>query len=824
MGSKKKNHRERHNADFFETLPNYKQHLFSLLILFALPLFLYHTTIFGGQQYMGNDVLQWRAGADSLIEHQEATGEVAHWAEDMFSGMPATTISHPPQIKNLDNTLLSALQFIYPAAEMWILLGGAYFMLILLGLSPLAAVFGAVIIGFSTYIPIIIGAGHNAKFLAYIYIPWLYAGYLKASGENRVHYGGLFLFALALVLHLRAYHPQVTYLFLFPLLTLYLFDLIQAWKKKRLAPFGVQTAWLSAAAVTALLIVAQLYWSTLEYSSFSMRGGSELSGAGGLSREYAFAWSQGWSELLTLLIPGALGGSEFYWGPKTFTSGPHYFGAVTILFLIIGIFTSRHRLKWVFLGPGLVTLLFALGENFGALNNLMFRYFPLFDKFRVPETWLMVTVFCFAVVAAMGFHTCLTAIKEKKFRDRIKIPALGTLAIALISVLVIYQVFGYEKPNERRMIAGQIAMQNNVPPDDPRVSQSVTRILESQLKPERRDTAQKDVIRFLLMLAIAGGVIGAMASDKLSLSAGAAGLILILAYDMIQVDSRYLGDHSLVDQNLTREQVLDARERPLDRFIQERVRHEEGWSYRVLPVLDNAFNNAVPSYFYPAAGGYSGAKLGYYQDLIDEAFFSGETGLNNGVLSMLNIRYITIDRPIPIPGYEVVYEGDDGVVVENLQVLPKAYFVDRVEQMSDQTAVLEAVSSDFDPVEVAYIAGNTPVQASRDTSATVSVQEYQANRISLEVSRTEPGFLVLGEVWYPPGWSLYVNGEEAEIIRTNYVLRGMEVPAGNSVIEMELNPVWYTAGYRLSLLGTGLLILLGLFAGYTSWQKRNARR
>src|SRR5690554_94679 len=164
MGTKKKNRQETISSGFFETLPDHKKHLLALLVLFALPLFLYHATIFGGQQYMGNDVLQWRAGAESLIVHHEETGEVAHWAENMFSGMPATTISHPPQVKNIDNTLLAALQFIYPAAEMWILLAGAYFMLILLGLSPFAAVFGSVVIGFSTYIPIIIGAGHNAKF------------------------------------------------------------------------------------------------------------------------------------------------------------------------------------------------------------------------------------------------------------------------------------------------------------------------------------------------------------------------------------------------------------------------------------------------------------------------------------------------------------------------------------------------------------------------------------------------------------------------------------------------------------------------------------
>lgn len=832
MGSKKNNQQENRSSGFFENLPDYKKHLLALAVLFVLPFFLYHATTIGGKQYMGNDVLQWRAGAESLIEHRDNTGEVAHWAENMFSGMPATTISHPPQVKNLDNTLLSALQFIYPAAEMWILLGGAYFMLILLGMTPFASVFGAIIIGFSTYIPIIIGAGHNAKFIAYIYIPWLYVGYLKTTQrgwadsttaiKGSVNFIGVFIFALALALHLRAYHPQVTYLFLFPLLTLFFYDLYQAWKENRITGFGIQTAWLSVAAVSAVLIVAQLYWSTMEYSSFSMRGGSELSGTDGLMRDYAFAWSQGWSELLTLLIPEAFGGSRNYWGPKTFTSGPHYFGAITILFLMIGMFTSRHRLKWVFLGPGIGTLLFSLGENFGALNNLMFSYFPLFDKFRVPETWLMVSVFCFAVVAAMGFHACLTYIGEKKFWSQIKTPAIVTLLITLVGVIAIFQMFNYEKPDERRTIAGQIAVQNNVSPDDPRVTQSVTRILESQLKPDRREAARRDAMRFVLMLTVVGIAIAAMASGKISRSVGASAVILILAYDMIRVDSRYLSEQSLVDQEISRAQALDQRERPLDSFLRGEVPHNEGWSYRVLPVLDNALNNAIPSYFYPTAGGYSGAKLGYYQDLIDEALFSGESGINNGVLSMLNIRFLSLDRPLPIPGYEVVYEGNDGFVIENLNVLPKAFFVDRVESLSDQSAVLQEIAEDFNPREVAFVAEEGAISAGFDSTATVTVEEYQANRISLNVTREEPGFLVLGEIWYPPGWTLTVNGEEADIIRTNYVLRGVELPAGESTIEMELQPVWYTAGYRLSVIGTVLLILLGLLAGYSVWKERNA--
>lgn len=806
---------------FTRWLSRDREILLSLIILFLLPFFLYHSSILGGQQYMGHDVIQWRAGAESLIQHQQETGETAHWASNMFSGMPATTISHPPQLPNLDNTVLRALRVIYPAAEMWILLSGGFLMLLLMGLRPFSALFGAVIIGFSTYIPIIIGAGHNAKFLSYIYIPWIYSGYflMKEKGESR--WLALFIFALALTLHLRAYHPQVTYFFLFPIGALYLTDLTRAMKSGSGTDFAAQTGWLAGGAVIALLVSVQLYWSTFEYSQFSMRGGSELAETSGLSREYAFAWSQGWGELLTLLIPGAFGGSEYYWGPKTFTSGPHYAGAVGFLLFVVGLFKSRHHLKWVFLGPGILTLFFSLGEHFGAVNNLMFDYFPLFDKFRVPEMWLMVTVFCFAVVAAMGIEWISDQVRSKKGFKSVAQALWPALALAAVAVFITFQLLSFEKPGERADLAERVAIQNNVSADDPGVSQAVNRIMLTQLIPEREEMAQEDAIRFGLLILLGLGVLIAMALQRLSAEIGLILLTVILAWDLIRVDSRYLSEHSLVDREMTREWMIAQRERPHDRFIMDNITSEEGWPYRVLPFLDNPFNNALPSFFYPTIGGYSGAKLGYYQDLLDEVFVTEERGLNTELLNMLNVRFISLNQPIPLPGYEAVFQDTRGAVMENMEVLPKAFFVDSVAVLPDQRTVLEQLKGDFRASEVAFIAERDAPQIRPDSSATVRVDHYSANRISMEIRRSEPGFLLLGEIWYPPGWKATIDGSETEIIRTNYVLRGVELPAGEYTLVLELNPVWYRNGIRLSAAGSGAL--MGSFIAALSflWKRRD---
>lgn len=794
--------------------------LISLAILFLLPLFLFHASIFGGQQYMGHDVIQWRAGAESLIQHQQETGETAHWATNMFSGMPATTISHPPQLPNLDNTVLRALRVIYPAAEMWILLAGAFVMLLLMGLRPFSALFGAVIIGFSTYIPIIIGAGHNAKFLSYIYIPWIYSGYFLMKEKGASRWFALFIFALALTLHLRAYHPQVTYFFLFPIAALYLTDLVKSFRSGEGKDFMWMTGWLAGGAVIAVMVSIQLYWSTFEYSQFSMRGGSELAETTGLSREYAFAWSQGWGELLTLLIPGAYGGSEYYWGPKTFTSGPHYAGAFGFLLFIVGAVSSRHVLRWVFLGPGILTLFFSIGEHFGALNNLMFDYFPLFDKFRVPEMWLMVTLFCFAVVAAMGLEWISNQLSREKGIKKLAGAVWPAVVASAASLLITFQVLTFEKPGEREDLAERVAMQNNVSVNDPGVTQAVNRILLTQFLPEREEIAKSDATRFAILILLGLGILTALSLKKIPMEVGLISLSLILAWDLIRVDSRYLSEHSLVDASITREGFIAQRERPHDRFIMENIQHEEGWPYRVLPFLDNPFNNALPSFFYPTIGGYSGAKLGYYQDVLDEAFVT-ERGLNTELLNMLNVRYISLNQPIPLPRYEAVFQDTRGAVMENREVLPKAFFVDSLIVLPDQRAVLQALNSDFKASEVAFIAETEAPVIRPDTTTTVSVTHYDANRISLEIARTEPGFLLLGEIWYPPGWSATIDGEKIEIIRTNYILRGFGVPAGEYTLELELNPVWYRNGKRLSAAGSGLLTGSFIAALHFLWKRRD---
>lgn len=826
--AKKKGKASEPSPDFWESLSPGKQHLFALLFLFLLPLFLHYSTILGGQQYMGTDVIQWRAGAESIIEYREDTGNVAHWVTNMFSGMPANTISHPPKVMNLDNTLIRSLDFIYPAVQMWILLAGAYLMFILLGNRPLSAVFGAIIIGFTTYVALIIGAGHKAKFVAYVYIPWLYVGYLMLTRSKWNQWLSFFIFALALTLHLRAYHPQITYYFLFPLGTLFIYDWVKAIQADESKKYLKYTGWLVAAGLVAILITFQMYWSTIEYSPYSMRGGTAAAGTDGLARNYAFGWSQGWGELLTLLIPGSYGGSQFYWGPKSFTSGPHYFGALAFLFFVVGCMKSNNKLKYVFLGPGIAALLFSLGENFGLLNNLMFEYFPLFDKFRVPETWLIMALFCFSVISVFGIDWLIGEIKNPHGKSEWKTPLFVATGIAVVAVLITLQFLRFEKPGERQQFAQRLAIQNGISMDDPRISQTVSNLIQTRLIPERKDMAQKDAFRFVLIFVVGGVIIWAMGTRRIPVSAGAISLCLILGYDLIGVDSRYMNEGSLVDQNFDPADVIEQRERELDRFLVENIGSGEGWEYRVFPILDDPFNNAVPAYFYPSVGGYSGAKLGYYHDMIEGYFreFIGKlysaqgASINSGVLDMLNVKYVTFPQPFSAPGFENVFPTEVGVVMENMNVLPKAFFLDSLVVLDDQTQALAQLSArNFNPAEVAYVTEQPSLEIQQDSMATATVTEYNPNHISVDISRSTPGFMVLSEIWYPEGWTATLNGEEINMYRTNYILRGFEIPAGDHTLEMTLEPAWYTTGTWIARFGNLLLFAAGGFGLFLVFRK-----
>ncbi len=798
--------------DPWESIPNVAKHAVCLVVLILLPTFLFPDVFFGDKRFVAHDTIQWRASAESIISERNTTGEEPLWATNQFSGMPAYLVSYQKSVPNIDN-ILTLPETLYPASFFWVLIIGMYLFLIKLGFSPASSLLGSILAGFSTYLPIIVGAGHNSKFIALSFIPWVMLGYAMLREEDRNKWFSAFVFTGAFILQLRAGHPQITYYFMWLLGIWFLYDLAQAWREGRIKPFTSVAVLVIVSGVVTLIANAQPYWSIYEYSPFSIRGGggADAPGGAGLDMEYAFRWSQGWGELLTLLVPNAYGGSAAYWGPKSGTSGPHYFGAITMVFLLIGLWKSDFKLKWVFFGAGTLTMLFSLGENFMAFNTFMFNYFPLFNKFRAPETWLVVAGFCFPVVAVAGLDFLTKKVGDIHKSDWL--PA--TIPVALLAIVFALgsgTILSFDKPGQADQFIEQLASSNQLSPSDPRVQQQVNEFIESNLKPERRVLAEKDGLRFLIIVTLSIAVVIGLSFRKLSAGPATLILVLIAGYDVITVGQRYSNDNSLVSKDFDAQRTIEQTRRPIDTWLAGKVATDEPWSYRVFPLSDNPFNNALPSYFYPSLGGYSGARMAIYDDIMSRSIFVGDFGLNIGLMSMLNTKYLTYAAGLELPGFEPVYESGDIVVYENTNVLPKAWFVDRADVVLNKDNSLARINDfTFNPARIAVVESERLLpDLTADSTATVSVSSYSARQIDVQVSRNEgSGLLVLGELYYPRGWVATIDGEPTEIFKTNFALRGVIVPEGNHTVSLRFEPSSHTSGTTVAWVGHFAWLLMG---------------
>lgn len=811
------------NKDFFNRLSKPIQHCIALAILFVIPLILFSETTIGGKELQRHDITQWRAGAESIIEYREQFDEEPLWASNMFGGMPSFVISTQTQVPHLE-FLGRPFSKIYPAFQFWVLLSGMYFLLILMRFRPLSAVFGSMLFGLTSYFSIIIIAGHTSKFFALALIPWLISGYwLITRSKHKIP--GLLLFTAAMALEIRAGHPQITYNFMFLLGFLWLFDGWFTIKEKEYKKWALVTVFLVVGGVMGILGNAERTLSQQEYAKHSTRGGSEISGTTGLDANYAFLWSQGISETMTLLIPDAFGGaSPDYWGPKSITSGPHYLGALLFPLFIIALFKVRKKIMYVFLGTGTLAILFSWGGNFLLLNNLAFDLIPYFSKFRAPETWLVVTSFCFTLVAVYGIDWLFDFAEQKSGTIKEFYKPLGVITIVFIGSFLFINSLNFTKSGEVENIAAQIAQQNQVSAQNPQVQQQAANYINTRLVPEREEKAKADVLRFGLFLLASGGLIFLVTSSKVSIGLAGLGFVVLLGLDMIPVDKRYMPERSFTSANIDAERYILSKKRDIDQYIQDNISNEEGYPYRVFPLLDNPFSNAEPSYFYPSLGGYSGAKLSVAQEVFmanPNPLFGGAVGINLGLLEALNTKYITYNPGLSFSGLTPVFQGKAGVVYEVDNVLPKAFFVDSVITVETPKEAYDKIfPSQLDFANVAVVE-NFDAQTSYDSTSSVQITHYTGAEVELEVSRSKPGFLVLSEIYYPVGWIALLNGEEIPIHKTDYLLRGFQIPSGKHTLSLDFRPQTFYFGITLSWISLSFQIVLALLSGFIFWKNRS---
>lgn len=826
--SKKQRNRPAHQAatpewfGLWDAGSEVRKHAIMIGMLMLLALVFFAPVHFSDGQLIATDTVQWRAMVESMIQMEEETGGVALWAGRVFAGMPGYMISPELSVPQVDLLMRELRLLIWPTSHMWLLLIGTYLLAFRLTGESLSAAVAALSYGFTTYIPVILAAGHNSKYIALAWAPWMLLAFLYAMQRRSVV--SALLFAVALAVNLRAGHVQITYYVTFAAGIWWLVEGVHAFRGGDRAGFLRGTGMLLLGSVLGLMMVAQPYMSHAEITPYTTRGSSTGGTQGGMAWDYAMAWSQGPGELLTLLMADAYGGaSPTYWGAKTFTGGPHYFGMITVLFLALAFWKVRDRITLA-LSIGLLALiLFALGENLSILNRPMFEFFPLFDAFRVPETWLSVAALLAALMAARGMAS-LVSIAESS-GPLLQQPVFR-LALGFGGLLLVFNVMGttllsFERPGERAQIEAQIERANpGVSMSDPRVVQFVDEQL-AQVTAERIEAFSADAFRSLFVVLLLGTLVYLLVNRRLPYWVVGFVVVGVLVVDLTGVARRHINTDRL---SPVEDASASVRQFGFDTFlVDQRVQEGGEGAFRVLSLEfgQHPISNARPSFFHESLGGYSGAKLRLFQDFLDHLLFAGPAGVNTSALDMMDVGYLIASGPLP--GFTPVFQDEETGqgVFRNDERPGRAWLVDSVAIHPGYESVWASINSpSFDPATVALITADADLNAETLTGSAgdsqVSVTQYSAEDMTFAVRSSRDRLLVVSEVFYPPGWTATIDGEKTDIHQVNHLLRGIVVPAGDHEIRLAFRPASYRNSTLITSTGTGitygLLLVYGLLA------------
>lgn len=789
-------------------------------LLFVIIAYVYFPPLFEGKIVHQSDISSWRGAANEAIEFREKTGQEPLWTNSMFGGMPTTMIStiyKGNYLQQLYNNLFWGPR---PASYLILAFVSFYLLMLSLGVRSWVAIAGALAFGFCSYNFQIMQVGHNAKMVAIAFMPMVLASVIFAFSRNR-WLGAVFL-GISLAFEIMANHPQITFYLAMVILFYGGAQLYLAIKNKTLPSFIKTGVLLLVAAGLAAGANVNHLWPTWEYTKYTMRGGSELTlnqqnqTENGLDKEYATAWSYGIEETFNLLIPNFNGGASagelgknsetykflkqagaqqadqiikqlpLYWGPQSFTAGPMYMGAVAIFLFVLGLVLIKGPMKWWIASLSLLVLLLGWGRHFMVLSNLFYDYVPLYNKFRVPS---MILVVLQLTIPLLGFYTVWKIVKGDVEREIV----LKGLKISLLIVGGICALFVL-LPG----LAGSFsATADSNYPD----------WLQQCLPQDRKALLRSDALRSLVFVVLTAGCIWGIVRGKLKMERLLIVLCVLLALDMWTVDKRYLNNGHFVTQ---REFNNQFQARPVDKIILE----DESLDYRVLDLSVNTFNDSHSSYFHKTIGGYSAAKLQRYQDLIDYfiapkidaviqeakqgATYSSLTQSlsTDPILNMLNTKYIIVDA--------------NSNPIENRSAYGNAWFVKDYELVNTADEEIMKLAQ-IEPSETAVIAKEfAPIVQDRginfDDSATIQLISYAPNKLEYRTRAKDEQLAVFSEIYYPKGWHVYVDGQEVEHFRTDYVLRAMFVPAGEHVITFEFRPDSYFVGSKISAASSGLLL------------------
>ncbi|WP_188562888.1 YfhO family protein [Hymenobacter frigidus] len=814
-------------------------HVLAVLFFVVLACVYFSPIMFEGKTLAQHDITQFQGGAHEAQEYAKAMGKEALWTNSMFSGMPTYLISlHFPG--DWSTYLQKALTLGLPAvvANLFLALLCGYILLVALGVRPLVAVAGAVALGFSSYNLAILAAGHNTKSLALAYAPLVLGGLLVTYRRDK--WLGAALFAVGLTLNVHVNHLQITYYLLLLVAIFGVIELVSAARTGRLPEFLKRTALLGLGAALAVGVSFGRLYTTAEYSKYSNRGPSELKIAAptapgqapaanpaeagsGVDRDYAFQYSYGVGETITLLIPNFYGGASqmplstdsnlakaglpteylagmpTYWGQQSFTAGPVYMGAVVCFLFILGLFVVDKRTRYWLLAGTILSILLAWGKNFETFNYLIFDLLPGYNKFRAVSMALVIAQLAMPILGALA----LSRVLRPRLAPAPTLP--GTKAPLSAEALALLPKVLYAGAIAAGLCVlaylASFSFDFSAPIDGELTKQGFTPELLGALRADRADLLRNDVWRGLLFIGGALGVLYFHLRGQLKMVPAAALMVALVLVDLWGVDKRYLGENKFQRETIAEE----FQPSPADQLILQ----DKDLSYRVLN-LQNPFNEAQTSYYHKSIGGYHGAKLRRYQDLIERQISTN----NQQVLNMLNMRYlITGDAKQPVQ--------------RNPGALGNAWFVSEVQPVASPDAEMAALST-ISPATVAVVdASKFPQQKAATyniAGSSIALTAYSPDELKYRYNATQAGLVVFSEIYYADGWQAFIDGKPVPHIRADYVLRALQVPAGPHTIDFKFEPKSYAVGNGVSLAASIalLLVLLGVAVYVARRRERTA--
>ncbi|MBD0777663.1 YfhO family protein [Maribacter sp. ANRC-HE7] len=797
---------------------------FFVFVFFVIVALAYFSPVLQGKVIEQSDIRQYTGMAKEQNDFRKKTGEEPYWTNSAFGGMPTYQLGayYPHDyVKKLDRLIRFLPR---PADYLFIYFLGFYILLCCLKVDYRLAAMGALAFGFSTYLIIILGVGHNAKAHALAYMPMLLGGIVLTFRKK--YLWGFVLTAIAMALEVGANHYQMTYYFMLLVLILGLVYLFFAIRKNELRNFFTSVGLLLVAVVLGIAANATGLMATKEYADWSTRGTSELTinpdgstktTTKGLDKNYITQYSYGIAESLNLFVPRLFGGSNsedlgsdsktydflidqgisrsqaldfsrhlpLYWGDQPIVAAPAYIGAVILFLFLLGLLLVKGRAKWWLLGGVVLSLLLSWGKNFGFLTDFMIDYFPFYNKFRAVSSIQVIVELCAPVLGILALKELIdpTVDNSRKLKAlKISFFTMLGLGVALFLVKNTFSFEGASDETLKRYYGDEIL---------------------SLIRLDREAVYSSDLLRTLVFVILAAAAIWLFLKGKLKGNMLILAMGVLIVVDLVGVDLRYVNKDDFVSK---RKMAAPFPITPTDQKILQ-----DKSIYRVYDPQEG-LNGARTSFYHKSIGGYHAAKPARLQDLFDFYIYQGKIE----ILNMLNVKYVVQQNE----------EGKNAPTL-NAKANGNAWFIDSLIGVNSANEEITALGS-IDLKHEAVVNTTEFSNINRfdfqvDSLATVTLTDYEPNHLVYKSSNPNAGVLVFSEMFYENGWNAYIDGQRKDHFRVNYVLRALKVPEGDHTIAFKFEPPIIEKGSQISLVSSILLVLI-ILGGIFYSVKRSSKK